>query len=157
MVYNVRKLTKEGEIMHEKKYVMHEVRMITNLIKRNINPVDKKLTGMQGFILGYINRNAHEVFQRDIEQKFNIRRSTATGILNNLEKNGYIVRKTSPNDARLKTLIPTEKAKLCQNHVEKDIERIEKLITHDISKEELASFFKVTDKIKHNLERNDAQ
>lgn len=142
--------------MAEKRYVMHEVKMITNLVKRNISPVDKKLTGMQGFILGYINRTEHEVFQRDIERKFNIRRSTATGILNNLEKNGYIVRMTSPADARLKTLVPTEKAKLCRKLVEKDIERIEKLITKDISQEELEAFFKITDKIKHNLERNDA-
>ncbi len=36
-----------------------------------------------------------EIFQKDIEAEFNIRRSTATGILKLMEKNGFINRQTS--------------------------------------------------------------
>ena len=32
------------------------------------------------------------MFQRDVEAEFNIRRSTATGILQLMEKNGFLLR-----------------------------------------------------------------
>lgn len=144
--------------MQEKRYVGHQLRMITNLIKRQIIPVDDKITGMQGLILRYIHKedkDNKEVFQKDIEHKFNIRRSTATGILNNLEKNGYIIRQTSEKDARLKKLILTEKAEMCRKMVERDIERIEAIATKDITEKDLEDFFRITDKIKSNLEGKD--
>ena len=41
---------------------------------------------------------------------FGMSRSTATGILQLMEKNGLILRESVASDARLKSLIPTEKA-----------------------------------------------
>ena len=52
-----------------------------------------------------------DIYQKDVEKEFQIRRSTATGTLQILEKNGFIRREPVKQDARLKKLVPTDKAK----------------------------------------------
>ena len=42
------------------------------------------------------------MFQRDVEQVFSLSRSTATGILQQLEEKGLLRRESVPSDARLK-------------------------------------------------------
>ena len=67
------------------------------------------MTMMQGWIIGYLYRNQKkEIFQKDLEAEFSIARSTATGILQLMEKKGYLMRQSVPNDARLKKLVLTE-------------------------------------------------
>ena len=51
-----------------------------------------------------------DVYQKDIEEEFRIRKSTVTGILKLLEKNGFIRRESVPQDARLKRIVPTARA-----------------------------------------------
>lgn len=90
-------------------------------------------------------------FQRDIEEKFEIRRSTATGIINLMEKNGLIIREKVDYDARLKKLVLTDKAREINKLVEDDISRIEKTITKGIDEADLEIFCRVVNKMKDNL------
>lgn len=110
-------------------------------------------TGMQHWALGYIHRNmGHDVFQKDLEAAFEVRRSTATGILKLLEKNGYIKREPVDYDARLKKLSLTPKALLfCENTLEK-MKKTEELLTKGFTEEEINTLIKLLDKIKNNLE-----
>ena len=67
-------------------------------------------TGMQGWIIGFLHRNEdRDMFQRDVEAEFNIRRSTATGILQLMEKTASSAGAVA-YDARLKKLVLTPKA-----------------------------------------------
>lgn len=51
------------------------------------------VTPAQTWVIQYLhNRKDRDVFQRDLEQDFSIARSTVTGILKLMEKNGYISR-----------------------------------------------------------------
>lgn len=71
------------------------------------------LTSIQTRILGHLRQAQNEnrdVFQRDIEEVFRIKRSSVTSVLQTLEKNGFIIRESIPEDARLKKLILTDKA-----------------------------------------------
>ena len=70
------------------------------------------LTGVQSRVIHYILVKCAQgpVYQRDVEGALSMSRSTATGILQLMEKNGLIQRKNVESDARLKSLIPTEKA-----------------------------------------------
>ncbi len=114
-----------------------------------------EVTLMHGWILKYLYENReHEVFQRDIEKYFSIGRSTVTGIIQIMEKNGYIKRESVESDARLKQVVLTEKG--LDNHymMEKIIEELEEEILEDISPEELELFFRVSAKIKKNLEKS---
>lgn len=121
------------------------------------NYVDK-MTGTHGRALGYFCRNSHkDIFQKDFEKEFDIRRSTASNILSLMEENELIKRESVPYDARLKKIVLTEKALQINQVVIDAFDRMEKKITEDISEEELEVFFTVLDKINNNLERNDSK
>ncbi len=117
----------------------------------------EKMTGTHGWAVGYFYNNRHrDVFQKDFEQEFEIRRSTASNILSLMEKNGLIKRESVPYDARLKKITLTDKALEVQSVVNKSFDRLESTIKKDISDEELRVFFSVLDKVCSNLERNDS-
>ena len=116
----------------------------------------EKITGTHGWALGFFfNNKGRDVFQKDFEQEFNIRRSTASNILALIEKNGLIERKSVPYDARLKKITLTRKALDIQQEIDKAFEKLEDTMKKDISQEELEVFFRVIDKINSNLERKD--
>ena len=134
-----------------------ECRCVSNLVRRKMGETDaiklsQELTGMHGFVIGYLYNNQHqEVYQKDLEKRFEIRRSTATQMLSLMEKNGLILRQPVLHDARLKKLVLTDKAVQMHKEVVKEIERMEGLLTKGVSQEELATFFAVMDKVKANL------
>ena len=116
----------------------------------------EKMTGTHGWAVGYFYDNRHrDVFQKDFEQEFDIRRSTASNILSLMEKNGLINRESVPYDARLKKITLTDKALEVQSVVNKSFDRLESTMKKNISDEELSVFFSVLDKVCNNLERND--
>ena len=71
------------------------------------------------------NRIGRDVYQRDIEQWFNIRRSSVTAMLQGLEQDGFITRCAVEKDARLKRLVATEKGRACHAEIEACIARFE--------------------------------
>lgn len=115
--------------------------------------IDERPTAMQHWILKFIFQNSdRDVFQRDLEAAFRVRRSTATGLLQLLEKNGYIKKEPVDYDARLKKLILTSKAlKLREENFNK-IETTEVLLTKGLTVDEIKTLSLLLDKIKNNLE-----
>ena len=108
---------------------------------------------MQGFIIGYLcSHSDSDVYQRDIEGEFKIRRSTATGILNLMEKNGLIERKLVSCDARLKKLVLTQKAIDMHNIFLIGIDDIENNARIGLSEDEIKFFFTTLNKIRKNIE-----
>ncbi|WP_225418513.1 MarR family winged helix-turn-helix transcriptional regulator [Loigolactobacillus iwatensis] len=71
-----------------------------------------ELTGTQMAIIDYLNQHKDkEILQRDVEREFNIQRSTATVLLQRMEKRNFIRRKASVDDARQKSVQLTQHAK----------------------------------------------
>ena len=72
----------------------YDIKVIHHLIQREMikSAVEMgvdRVTVMHGWIIGYLARNRErDVYQRDIEAKFGISRSTVTNILQCMEKNG---------------------------------------------------------------------
>lgn len=144
--------------MSPPKTIGFEIKSLSNLIKRCIdesatNSGLNGLTGMQVWIIGYLydHADAQETFQRDLEKEFNIRRSTVTGILQLMERNGLITREPVENDARLKKLKLTPKAIKIHEQVTQKIMDVENRLRRGLSEEEVATFFSIIDKIKHNV------
>lgn len=139
-----------------------EISRTSRLIKRYMdNDTTKlyidKMTGTHGWAIGYFYHNRHrDIFQKDFEQEFNIRRSTASNILSLMEKNGLIKRESVPYDARLKKITLTDKAIDIQHIVDEAFEKLEDTIKTGISEEELEIFYKVLNKINSNTERKGA-
>lgn len=108
---------------------------------------------MRFAFLGYISdkSESEDVYQRDIEEEFNIRRSTASGMLPLLEREGYIQRLSVPNDARLKKIILTDKAREQDQKAKEDIALFDQKLTVGISEAELREFHRILDKIAENI------
>lgn len=117
-----------------------------------------KVTGTHGWALGYFHRNlGRDIFQKDFEKEFDIRRSTASRILSLMEGNGLITRESVPYDARLKKIVLTKKALEIEDQVISFFDSLEREYEKNISQEELEIFYRVLDKINSNIERIDAK
>ncbi|MDD6527346.1 MAG: MarR family winged helix-turn-helix transcriptional regulator [Oscillospiraceae bacterium] len=143
--------------MEKEKQLHFQIHRTSRLIKRYIDNTHTKayidnMTGNHGYILGFVYENRdRDIFQRDIEKEFNLRGSTVTNMLNLMEKNGLIERKSVDGDRRLKKIVLTQNACEIQQHVLSDIERLEKTITKGIGKKDIEVFFSVLDKINSNI------
>lgn len=109
-------------------------------------------TGMHGYLLRYLYENQErDVFQRDIEKAFSISRSSVTVTLQLMEKNGLIRRESVAQDARLKRIVLTQKARDLHRQIEVDILAFESNLARGISEEEQEVFLRVAKKMQENL------
>lgn len=142
----------------DKRKIGFLIKSINNLIRRNLDVrfadagLDE-INGMQGPMLGYIHDRSEQqdVFQRDLEKAFNIRRSTATVMLQNLEQKGYIIREAVEQDARLKRIVLTDKAVEVDMAIRKQIDAFNEELEAGITEEERTELFRILDKIIQNL------
>lgn len=113
----------------------------------------QEVCGMQGPLIGYIyeQSRSRDVFQRDLEKEFSIRRSTATVMLQNMEQKGFIVRVPVERDARLKKIVLTDKAIELHNAIRRSIDVFNTYLEAGITQEEKEAFFRILDKITENL------
>lgn len=134
-----------------------EVRKLSHLIRRNLEsrltPAEVGVTGMQRMVLQFLADHAgQDVYQRDIEAFFSIRRSTVTGILQLMEKNGLLVRQAVSSDARLKKLVLTPAGDALHRKTEADIQALERQALAGLTADEVEQFFSLLGKIQKNLE-----
>ena len=135
-----------------------ELKAANNMIRRKMEVIfaqqdGYELNGMQGPLLGYLyhkSRNG-DVYQKDVEREFRIRRSTATVMLQSLEQKGYLVRVASTEDARLKRILLTEKAIRHHDLIEEQIRIFNRELEAGLTEEEKETFFRILDKMMHNL------
>lgn len=144
--------------MQHEKNIGFNVRRLINYIKRDMekSSASGKIIlpkGVNGWAIHYFYDNREkEIFQRDFEQRFSIRRSTASNILKTMEQNGFIQRVSVKNDARLKQIILTDKAIKIHEEIMKDIERREAVLRKGFSDDEIEKFLGMIDRFVINLE-----
>lgn len=146
----------DNEIKAEREnHVGRVVHMLSHQLKRRgtMPQMVVELTPMQKHVLTFILFETldRDLYQRDIEEEFCIRRSTASGILQLMEKNGFIYRQSVEKDARLKQIIPTEKAVKLRMDILVNIREMEKRLTEGIPKEDLDVCLRVLRKMICNL------
>ena len=131
-----------------------EIRVLSKYMGRyldDIHGIDCMLSGPQGLILIYLCENDEEVYQKDREKYFNIRRSTATGLLNSLEKNGYITKEPVENDKRMKKIKATEHAYSTVEKIDNHVIQLEKIMLDGIDEKEVKQFRNTISKMTLNL------
>lgn len=135
-----------------------QLRDLSNLMKRRVDAVllqagIDQVTGIQGRVLGFISHCQNQpVFQRDLEEAFHIRRSTATGILQLMEQKGLLERRPVEQDARLKQLCLTPRALAIHQAIETQIFLAEEELASCLTPEELEQFFSIVAKLRRRLE-----
>lgn len=145
--------------MPYKKMFGFEMRFINNLIKGVVSKTHPETkvrpqTQLQGGILGYLYHNLEQpVYQKNIEEAFNISGATATNTLRVMERNGLLTRCAMDRDARLKRIVLTEPAKEGHRLVEAHMELMEEKMLQGLSKAEREELFRMLDVVRKNLER----
>lgn len=141
-------------------HIGFEVNRTSRLIRKYIDrsaamQCANRMTGTHVWILRYLQENQEkEIFQRDIEKRFDINRSSATGLLQLMEKNGLIYREEVPYDARLKRIVMTEKAVSLNESVRREIDLIEKQLAKGFSEEEIRTLLELLGRIQDNLNQD---
>lgn len=132
-------------------------RLMQNTMRASHSDLES-LTGMQHAIIRYVLRNNQDcdIYQKNIEQHFNIRRATATGLLQPMEEKGLIERIPCTQDRRMKKIQLTAKALAHFAAAQQDIEQIEQVITNGLSEEEVTHYFSMVDRMIQNVQQIDS-
>lgn len=135
-----------------------EIKVISNLLKRLIGNYENgkyvnEVTGNNAFIIGYLAEHSdRDVFQKDLEDVFSVRRSTMSNIIARMEQKGFLIRVPVDHDARLKKLLLTEKGEAIHALMENNIRSAEKKLIENFSEEEKEMLFRLLQKLRRNLE-----
>ena len=141
--------------MNEKS-ISIEIKKIYSLIVRKIISYNKnsnyQLTPVQIVIIKYLVKNKNNiVYQKDIEKKLGLRKSTISGILSTMIKNGIITRTESTTDLRSKEIRLSDKGLELDKKIKKKAIEFENLLQNNIDPKDLEIFYKVTNQIQKNL------
>ncbi len=93
-----------------------------------------------------------EASQRDLERKLRLKPSTVNGIVDRLEAKGYVSRRASPQDGRVRLVSLTEagRSKVQDFHV--IVEETERRFTAGLSEQERGQLRQLLSRIIENLE-----
>jgi len=126
---------------------------ILNMLATRYKKMKLDITPNQSKILMFIHEKK-EVTSNEIGKYIHVNKSSLSKVLNNLEKNKYIVRIEDEKDTRKKIIKLTSKSNKIVDILEKDAEEVSKLLMIGIKKEEYETFKKVLDKVEMNIERD---
>ena len=133
------------------------INQISNRLRRRSQKVQEAvgISGAQGNILSYIlvEGTRRSVYQKDVEQEFGLRPSTATEALKALEKKGLLDRVPEEQDGRYKRIVFTAKAEAVKERLLQEIEETEAALLRGISREEQELFQKIAGKMLQNLDQ----
>jgi len=133
-----------------------EIFGLANQLKRKIGKESSQygVTSIQGRIIGFVNwqSSKRDIFQKDIEAEFNIRRSSVTSVLKLMEKNGLIERVSVSEDARLKKIILTEKGREVDKHVHNFIDDMENELKDEFTDIELDMFMDLVNRLSKKID-----
>ena len=144
--------------MEEQYRIGWHIKVISNLIKREVGNYgceknSDELTGNNMFIIGYLAKHGEEdIFQKDLEEVFSVRRSTMSAIILRMENKGFLTRESVRHDARLKKLVLTEKGKRIHELIESRITETEEKLSAGLSEDEKRQLFILLGKLRQNLE-----
>ena len=135
-----------------------QIKVLSNLIRREIDTCvcgksTDEPTGNNMFIIRYLaQRKNEDVFQKDLEEFFSVRRSTMSNIVLRMEQKGFLIRQPVSCDRRLKKLILTKKGENRHAMMESIVLQTEEKLTLGFSEEEKALLFNLLEKLRRNLE-----
>lgn len=141
----------------EKFNILKEIKALDMLILKKMQFDLKKEEGKiptptQMHILDYMLKHEDEdIYQKDLENVFNLSRATISSVLQTMEKYCLIARVINSEDTRTKKIILNEETKEFFKLHKKNFEDLENKMLKDISNDDLEIFNKVLKKMQENL------
>ena len=141
------------------KDVLYELKMLQIEIMRKAHSKGEMCVPknpMQFKIMKYLLVNSNNVvYQKDLEEITNTRKSTLSGVLDTMEKNNIIKRINSENDLRKNRIVLTEEALKKEQEFKKYIKSVNKKVIEGIDNKKLDVFLSVVNAIKENVKNSD--
>ena len=132
------------------------IHRVSHQLKRQmcVRTEEDSLTNMQRRVLHYILFESlqRDIYQKDVEEEFSLRPSSATELLKKMEVSGLILRVAEEKDARLKRIILTKEALSFNEEVQKGLSVLNSDITKGIKEKDIETFRKVCAKMMENIE-----
>ena len=134
------------------------INKLSRIISRKVdaavfNAIDDNITVSQAYVIDFITDNTdRDIFQKDLELEFGLKRSSVSLMLNNMEKSDLIKRVPVPEDARLKKIVLTEKASEISKKISVAIDSVESRIAESLSEEEVHLLLNMLNKIRTDIE-----
>lgn len=151
--------------MTEKTIGRHLVE-VNNLMHREIIKSDTKehkngnhsenISHAASCIIAFLYDNKDkDIFQKDIEQEFQVRRSTVSKVLTLMEEKGHILRTPVKEDKRLKKITLTEETEKIAEKLMLSRHQLDKKMVSGLTPSELEILVTILEKIKINLSQED--
>lgn len=105
------------------------IKKANNALSRDSDHYAKSLglTGMQISTINFIaNNEHHDLFQRDLELEFNIRKATCSSLVSKMEAADLLIRVPAKDDGRYKRLLLTPKSRQLATQIEHFFETSER-------------------------------
>lgn len=132
------------------------INRLSNRLRRRSQAIQASVgvSGAQGAILDYIivESGRRNVYQKEIEEEFDLRPATATGAMKKLEEKGLIRREAEKEDGRYKRLVITEKAGEIEEALRGEINETERLLLKGLTVSEQETFMALAEKMLANLD-----
>ena len=143
--------------LDDKHYMGMKIHSLANMTMRYMEsnshkPLVDSITGTNGWIIGIIDHNKDkEIFQRDLEEKFGITRSTVSKVVNLMVQKGLLERSSVDYDARLKKLSLTDKSRELIEYMHEDNRKMDAVLLRGFSENEKAALSDYIQRMKNNL------
>lgn len=145
----------------EEEMVGGELLSTVNMMRRHIynnrmevdDPQNHPTSTQEWFMVYIVQKGSSQnIFQKDLETQFNIRRSTATEILKAMERKDLIRREPLSEDKRAKRIILTEKGRrICEENRQR-IQQIEDKLLQGFQEEEIRQLRQFLARMQKNME-----
>ncbi len=137
-----------------------EICCVANLIRKEFDNLvfgsvysEERITRMNIWIIDYIyDKKGEDVFQKDIERKMSITRSTASKIIDLMVQKKLVERSAVGYDARLKKLTLTPKALKLRDEMKKNSKKVYEKVMAGFSEEEEQLLLSYILRIKGNMD-----
>lgn len=137
-----------------------ELLILSNKLKRLL---DKRQSNLgiyvgQGRLLTYLYRNKeNKIYQKDIEQEFQLRGGTVTGLIDGLVGMGYIKRIESESDKRKRKIILTSDGEKVAIKCINNIRELENQLSDILDENEKNVFDQIFNKINKWIDEEEAR
>ena len=132
--------------MNQQRHLGGYLRAISNALAQELQQQTEQLglTSSQGMFLHFLWRqqeaNGQDIYAKDLEEFFDIKHSTVSGILQRMESAGFLTLQASLADRRCKTICLTQKALDAHAQIEQHLQHSEQQLMDGMDEDERVQF-----------------
>ena len=139
--------------MNKPKSIGLYLKLIDNIMTASMNTCLKRfdLTFAQMELLHLLRRNGGVMQQRDIENTYGVAHTSVIGILQRMEKKGFLTVSVDPDDRRRRIVMLTENTEPFFDEAKRLHDETDLRLTQALSEEEYSQLSYLLQKLYHNL------